>query len=765
MPIFLGGLTCCCISNIVLCCSCFSACALSPCLLFPPVGFFVECCNFSLAACFITILASSYFIVSACTLTCCYCPAVFCSFGTLTCCCCCPAVFCSVGTLTCCCFCPAALCIFWAAYLTTVLSCIFCIVLTPIVTISSLVCIYCITVITSPITAPLSSIFGLIALPFECIFIEIIGGLIFSVLSFFFIGIPISGIVRAVFLYLTFWSSLICVTTPFVAPICLLCDGLFISIYLSACSGFLPFICAPCSLIASLSLSVFVYLSLFVLNIISPIISILGFLTYPAYCILLTISSPCIAYCTCYELLIALRIPVYVFFGIAAIIIGIVQVLLSFIFIGAVTSWPGMVLTALGCLSYVGISIVFLPITLACLPIWFIVFDLFVLVFLVFLSGAIPFLWGAFISGIITLIIGIIYFITVIPYTIALNILGPCWSPIVAPIPTLCTCIFSQTALFCICSCIQTNICLLPCYLVLSIICGISAACCLSPFCPFIICSIISAGLLAYTGTFFLMVLFTVLLDLIFFVVMVGIDLLMVLMVPLALLIISAVAFMFFALPMFLIAYTIVPPMAVIFLMTSVTIACTYPPLTWLCIIPSTACVLPCVVLFSFQIVVFSSVVTAILIPFICATTWSMQNPVICSTFCSIFSMVGCATACPALLVILIMSPPFMCGGIALTVVSLGLIGVGSAFYIVTQSCCGSSGIVPNVGTLLTTALGDVVVKPLLDSVFGAINTVIGDIDSYITAFGQYWCGLKVITDTIGSLIKSVEAVRKMTSE
>lgn len=740
MPIFLGGLACCCISNITLCCSCISACMTAPCLVCPPVGFFIECCNCSLAACFITVLASGYFICSSSTCCICY-----------------PAAFCLASALLCT-FC-------WAAYLGTVLSCLACIVLTPIVTISFLACIYCLIVITSPFTAPLSSALGLIALPFECVVIELIGSLIFSVLSFFFIGIPISGIVRAVFLYLTFWSSLICVTTPFVAPISLLFNELFISLYLSACSGYLPFIFVPCSLIASLGLSVFVYPSLLILNIISPIIAILGLLTYPAYCVLLTLISPCIAYCTCYELLAGLRVPVYAFFVVAAIIAGVIQAILSMIVVGLIIAWPGMILTVLGLLLYLSISGVFLPIALACLPIWFMGFDLFILLFLIFLAGALPIVPFALISGVAALIIGIIYTITGIPYTIALNILGPCWSPIVAPIPTLCTCSCIQTNLCCICTCIQTNICLLPCYWALSIICGICTAICLSPFVPFIICSIISAGLLAYTGTFFLMVLFTVLLDLIFFVVMVGIDLLMVLMVPLALLIISAVAFMFFALPVFLIAYTIVPPMAVIFLMTSVTIACTYPPLTWLCIIPSTACVLPCVVLFSFQIVVFSSVVTAILIPFICATTWSMQNPVICSTFCSIFSMVGCATACPALLVILIMSPPFMCGGIALTVVSLGLIGVGSAFYIVTQSCCGSSGIVPNVGTLLTTALGDVIVKPLLDSVFGSINTVIGDIDSYITAFGQYWCGFKVITDTIDSLIKSVEAVRKMTSE
>lgn len=745
MPIFLGGLACCCISNIALCCSCISACMLSPCLLCPPVGFFVECCNCSLTACFITILASSYFIVSA---------------GTLTCCCCCPV---------------AVLCIFWVAYFGTVLSCLVSIVLTPILIISSLVGIYCLTVMTSPITAPLASVLGLIALPIECIVIEVIGGLIFSVLSFFFIGIPISIIVQAVSLYLTFWSSFICVITPFLSPICLLFDGLFISIHLSACSGCLPFVLSPCSLIASLGLSVFFYPSLFILTIISPIIAILGFLTYPAYCVLLTLASPCILYCACYELLVTLRVPVFAFFGVASIILGIILTVLSVLFVGLIIAWPGMILTVLGFWAYVGISVVFLPIALVCLPIWFMGFDLFVLAFLVFLAGALPDQITLFWAPII-LVVGIVYVITGFLYTILINISGPCWSPIVAPIPTICSCIFVLSSLCCICSCIQTNICLLPCYCFFSVICGISTAVCLSvgcfctavclsPFCPFIICSIISAGLLAYTGTFFLMVLFTVLLDLIFFVVMVGIDLLMVLMVPLALLIISAVAFMFFALPMFLIAYTIVPPMAVIFLMTSVTIACTYPPLTWLCIIPSTACVLPCVVLFSFQIVVFSSVVTTILIPFICATTWSMQNPVICSTFCSIFSMVGCATACPALLVILIMSPPFMCGGIALTVVSLGLIGVGSAFYIVTQSCCGSSGIVPNVGTLLTTALGDVIVKPLLDSVFGSINTVIGDIDSYITAFGQYWCGFKVITDTIGSLIKSVEAVRKMTSE
>ncbi len=760
MPLCCCGLACVLNTSLIIACECALACVSSICCVCPPCGCTLWCCEIAVSVCFITILASSYLIFSACECAACSC---LCFFG----------VLCSISLI-------------WIGYLFCIAAVICSVICSLPITIAFCLVIYVASILTSLIWIPLFAIVGIIAVPFICV-LQILGGAIAEILSFFFFGVWPSWWLQSIFCPILLVLPCVCTIFPYFAPLLFIVFSFVFALWAASFSGSLPVICTVIPSVIAVIISIIFYPVLLVLVLITPIFALPCACLHPIYLLLLgavgIVAFPC-AVCACwivlYEIVSAFVPIIYLVTGIAGIIFGAIQVILSFIVIGVVIAWPGLALNGAVLVAYLVISVLCSPITLICLPVWAIVLNALVTLELVFLVGSTSFVGVLFLAlgVIIPLAIGVIWYFVILSPTLPCISTAVVWIPVVAIFSSVCIVVSLLASLICCCACIQTNICLLPCYWVLSIICGICTALCASPFAPFIVCGIISAGLLAYTGMFFAIVLFTMMLDAVFLLAVSAIDVLMVLMLPLGACVISSVAFMFAFLPIYLVAYTIVPPMVVVFLMASVTIACTYPPMTWCCIIPSTACILPCVALFAFQIVIFSSVLTAILIPFICSLVWAMQNPIICATCFSAIVIVACATLSPGLLAIALMSPPIVCGSAAFAGLGIAGVAVGGAFYMVSQTVCGASGCIPNVGGLLTTVLGDVLVSPTVDlvstiidhtftSTVGIINTCAGDIDSYIGTIGSHWCGVDLITDSIATLVKAVdsgmEVVEKVT--
>jgi len=758
------ALSCALSTSLIIACECALMSISSICCVCPPCGCILWCCEIAVSIFFITVLASSYLILLLLSLAC------ECALWS---CCCCASL---LSIATCCVITSSILC--WVGYVAAVLAVVFtpifivcCTITACIITITACIIAYITSILTSLLWIPLSAIVGTVAVPVLCV-LQLLGGVIEEILSFFVLGMWPSFYFESAFCPILLLSPCVCTVLPYFTPLLLVGFDLFFVLWAVSFSGSLPFIFTIIPSSIAVIINIILSPTLLILVSTTPIFALLCAFFHPIYLLLLgavgIVALPCTV-CACwfalYESVSAFLPIIYPVTGILAIIFGLIQFGFSFVVIGLVSAWPGLVMNAILIIAYLFTSILCLPITLICLPVWAIVFNILVTLEFVFIAGLFPIV-PVFISGIVALIVGLIWYLTVLVFTLPFISTAVIWIPLVSSSVFACICACILTIISLCCACVQTNICLLPCYWVLSIVCGICTAIVASPFLPFIVCGIISAGLLAYTGTFFVVVLFTMMLDAVFLLVVLAIDILMVLMVPLGALIISAVVFMFAFLPIYLVAYTIVPPMAMVFLMASVTIACTYPPMTWLCVIPSTGCVLPCVAVFAFQIVIYSSILTAVLIPFICSLTWAMQNPIMCATCCDAITIVACATLSPGLLAMACMSLPAVCGSVALSGVGIAGVAVGSAFYIITQSVCGSSGCIPNVGGLLSMVLGDVLVKPAINlvssiiaqaftAISGIISTCIGDIDSYIGTIGSHWCGIGTISDSIATLIRA----------
>ena len=179
----------------------------------------------------------------------------------------------------------------------------------------------------------------------------------------------------------------------------------------------------------------------------------------------------------------------YIVTGIIAIILVLIQWVLSALVVGIIISWPGLIINGIVIIIYLAISILLLPVALMCLPVWAIVLNILVSLEIVFVAGVVPLAQLALIGLTIALILGIVWY---------LLILLPTYLIFMAPSAVLTVLLFIFVCCFtCAITLLCISILILPCLSIITcIICGV---------CLFGILSALAIG--CVLGTCFLVVL------------------------------------------------------------------------------------------------------------------------------------------------------------------------------------------------------------------------------------------------------------------